>query len=97
MIGRERRGEGEGGVPVTGGTLVTEDKGNLLEVATPVGAFHLSLKKISMVFSLVVLIVLLNVQTLPGVEANRCFAVLVFSTLMWATEVIFIDLPLVPC
>lgn len=87
MIGRERRGEGEGGAPAAGGTLVTDDASNLLQVPTPVGAFKLTTKKICLVISVAVLVTLLNVTILPTVEANRCFAILVFSTLMWATEV----------
>lgn len=87
MIGRERRGEGEGGAPAAGGTLFTDDANNLLQVPTPVGAFKLTTKKICLVISVAVLVTLLNVTILPTVEANRCFAILVFSTVMWATEV----------
>ena len=87
MIGRERRGEGEGGPPVSGGTLVTEEVKAILQVPTPAGAFKLTGKKISLVIAIAVFIALLNTPVLPTVEANRCFAVLIFSTIMWATEV----------
>ena len=86
MIGRERRGEGDGEVKAIGATLVTEPEGGLIQVPTPVGRFTLTSKKIYLVISVVVFIVLLNVTVLDSVEANKCFAILVFSTIMWATE-----------
>jgi len=87
MIGRERRGEGEGDRKAIGATLVTEADGGLFHVATPVGHFNLTRKKIFLVFAIAVFIILLNRPMVDGVEANRCFAILVFSTIMWATEV----------
>lgn len=87
MIGRERRGDGDGETKAIGATLVTEPEGGLLQVPTPVGRFRLTRKKIYLVISIVVFIVLLNVSVLEDVEPNKCFAILVFSTIMWATEV----------
>lgn len=79
MIGRERRGEG--GAPVD----TTEEKA--FEVRTRVGRVRLSRRKAWVVISALVFAILLNVSTVEGDEANRCFAVLVFATLLWATEV----------
>jgi phosphate transporter len=87
MIGRERRGEGDGGIKAIGATLVTEEDGGLLHVATPVGHFNLTRKKIFLVFAVAVFIILLNMPMLDEVEANKCFAILIFCTIMWATEV----------
>jgi phosphate transporter len=87
MIGRERRGEGDGDIKAIGATLVTEEDGSLLHVATPVGGFNLTRKKIFLVFAITVFVILLNMPMLDEVEANRCFAILIFSTIMWATEV----------
>lgn len=87
MIGRERRGEGDGEVKAIGSTLVNKDEEGIVGVPTPVGRFTLTKKKISLLVAAVVFIVLLNVQTLDKAPANRCFAILVFSTIMWATEV----------
>lgn len=87
MIGKERRGENDGQLKAIGATLVKEDESGLLDVSTPVGRFRLTKKKISLVVAVGLFITLLNVQTVEGEEANRCFAILMFSTVMWATEV----------
>jgi phosphate transporter len=89
MIGRERRGDIDGQVKAIGASLIKDDESGLLEVGTPMGRFKLTNKKISIVVAVAALLTLLNVQTVKGVEANRCFAILVFSTIMWATEVPF--------
>ncbi|KAI0064930.1 SPX-domain-containing protein [Artomyces pyxidatus] len=83
MIGRERRGES--GTPLAP-VDPTDEKG--LEVRTPVGRVRLSRKRLWIFLAAVVFVVLLNVQSLSGEEANRCFAVLVFATILWATEAI---------
>lgn len=89
MIGQARRGEGESGtVRALGGTLLLEPEKGLLDVQTPVGHVKFTRKQLYLVISVVTFIVLLNVQTIDKVEANRCFAVLIFATLMWATEAI---------
>lgn len=93
MIGHERRGSAaDGGSPGTlrtlGGTLVVEPEKGVLDVQTPAGRFKLTLKQIFLLISVIVLVVLLNVSVVDGVEANRCLAVLVFATVMWATEAI---------
>jgi phosphate transporter len=83
MIGQERRGEG--GTPLGAPVDTTEEKA--FEVHTRVGRVRLSRRKVWVVLSTLIFAVLLNVQTVKGEEANRCFAVLVFATLLWATEV----------
>lgn len=88
MIGHARRGEGEsGGLKALGGSLVVEDEGGL-NVATPAGRFRLKLRHMWLLLSIIVFVVLLNVQSIEGEEANKCFAVLIFATLLWATEAI---------
>lgn len=80
MIGQERRGED---IKMIGATLVVEEESSLLRI----GRFRLTHKKISLVFAIAVFILLLSVPMLDDAEASRCFAILVFSTIMWATEV----------
>lgn len=83
MIGRERRGEN--GIPLGAPLDTTVEKA--FEVRTRVGRVRLSRRKAWVIVSALVFATLLNVQTVEGDEANRCFAVLVFATLLWATEV----------
>jgi phosphate transporter len=90
MISRERRGENDGTIKST----VTWDEGvKVLGVPTPFGRFQITQKRISIAVAVVVFLILLSVQLLQGVEANRCLAILVFSTIMWATEVILLSTP----
>ncbi|KAI0926346.1 hypothetical protein AcV5_008835 [Taiwanofungus camphoratus] len=91
MIGHARRGRGDGdgaGGLGPGGSLVPEPEKGLLDVRTRVGHFKLTAKQVYLLVAVIVFVVLLNVQTVEGVEANRCFAILVFATIMWATEAI---------
>jgi len=94
MIGRERRGEG--GTPLGAPVDTTEEKA--FEVRTRVGRVRLSRRKAWIVLSVLIFSILLNVQTIEEEEANRCFAVLVFVTLLWATEAIplFVTSTMVP-
>ncbi|ESK87596.1 phosphate transporter [Moniliophthora roreri MCA 2997] len=87
MIGRERRGEGEGTQP-TGATLVKEETPGLFEVPTPAGRLKVTRRKLYFIISVAIFIALLNIQVVDIVEANRCFAVLIFCTILWATEAI---------
>lgn len=86
MIGRERRGEGPAS-DVFGATLVKEPKPGLFSVTTPFGRLTITQKVLHLAIALVIFIVLLNIQVVEGGEANRCFAILVFCTILWATEV----------
>lgn len=89
MIARERRGTGGGGE--TSGIRIEdgEEKGVLLDVGTPVGRFRLSRKVVWLILAGVVALVLGNVDCVEGREANTCLAILVFATILWATEVCF--------
>lgn len=97
MIGRERRGESDGQVKALGGTIDTKEEA-LLAVPTPVGRFSITSKGISLVAALVVFGLLLRFPMVEGEEANRCFAILCFSTVLWATEAIplFVTSMMVP-
>ncbi|KAH9070821.1 SPX-domain-containing protein [Lactarius deliciosus] len=94
MIGRERRGEN--GTPL--GVPVDTTVEKAFEVRTRVGRVRLSRRKAWVILSALVFALLLNVQTVEGEEANRCFAVLVFATLLWATEAIplFVTSTMIP-
>ncbi|CAE6410137.1 unnamed protein product [Rhizoctonia solani] len=85
MIGRERRGEGaDGRVKALGLGDVDSQAEPLLTV------FGLKLTKRKLVLLLAILLfaVLLNVRMVEGREANRCLAILIFATILWATEAI---------
>lgn len=69
------------------GTLVQE-KGTE-KVLVQLGKVGLTRKVVYALIACVVFGVLLGVQSVDGVEANNCFAVLVFATVLWATEVRF--------
>ncbi|KAH9991722.1 SPX domain-containing protein [Russula vinacea] len=94
MIGRERRGEG--GTPLGAPVDTTEEKA--FEVHTRVGRVRLSRRKTWIIISALIFATLLNVSIVEGDEANRCFAVLVFATMLWATEAIplFVTSTMVP-
>ncbi|KAJ7107067.1 SPX domain-containing protein [Mycena epipterygia] len=90
MIGRERRGDGDA-PGATGATLVTEDEvdgkpGVVLRLGP--ARLRVTTKKIALLAAIAVFVALLNRQTVDGQEANRCFAVLMFCTVLWATEAI---------
>ncbi|KAJ6543566.1 SPX domain-containing protein [Mycena vulgaris] len=88
MIGRERRGDGDG-AGVTGASLLKEEEENG-KGGLRLGPLRLRVtkKKVAMLFAIAVFVGLLNTQTVEGREANRCFAVLMFCTVLWATEAI---------
>lgn len=86
MIGRERRGEALA-EDTAGATLVHKPEAGLVDIPTPVGKFKITKRKIFKVLALLVFVLLLNVQVVEGVEANRCFAILTLCTILWATEV----------
>ena len=92
MIGRERRGEN--GTPLGAPVDTTVEK--TFEVRTRVGRVRLSRRKAWVIFSALVFTTLLNVHSVEGEEANRCLAVLVFATLLWATEVRWPFFPMLP-
>ncbi|KAF8963087.1 SPX domain-containing protein [Flammula alnicola] len=87
MIGRERRGEGAA-EDAAGATLVQEAEAAIADIPTPVGKFKITKRRIFKVVALAIFALLLNVQVVKGEEANRCFAILSFCTVLWATEAI---------
>ncbi|EKM57858.1 uncharacterized protein PHACADRAFT_251746 [Phanerochaete carnosa HHB-10118-sp] len=98
MVGHARRGEESATVRALGGTLVLEPEKGLLDISTPVGRIKFKRNHISLLVAIVTFIVLLNVTVIDKIAANRCFAILVFATLMWATEAIplFVTSMLIP-
>ncbi|KAJ3572882.1 hypothetical protein NP233_g2793 [Leucocoprinus birnbaumii] len=88
MIGRERRGEGSR-MDLAGATLVKEPEEPLVDIPTPVGRFKITSKLIWGAIAVLVFAVLLSVDIFEGkVEANHCFAILIFCTILWASEAI---------
>ncbi|KXN91756.1 hypothetical protein AN958_12370 [Leucoagaricus sp. SymC.cos] len=87
MIGRERRGEGSR-MDLAGATLIKEPEEPLVDIPTPVGRFKVTSKVIWGAIAVAVFAVLLNVKVVEVETANNCFAVLVFCTILWASEAI---------
>ncbi|KAF7773130.1 hypothetical protein Agabi119p4_5297 [Agaricus bisporus var. burnettii] len=108
MIGNERRGDRNSPTPgalgdrhngdLAGAVLIKEPKEPLMAIRTPIGRLKVTWKLIWLAFALLVFIVLANVPTVDGDAANSCFAVLVFCTILWASEAIplFVTSLLVP-
>ncbi|KAI0636294.1 Sodium/sulfate symporter [Trametes polyzona] len=99
MISQARRGASdESGMIAMGGSLIIEPERGLLNVQTPVGRVKLTAKMLYALIGLVVFLVLLNVQIVDGAEANKCLAILVFATILWATEAIplFVTSTMIP-
>jgi len=88
MIGRERRGEGDM-EDTAGATLIHEPEPTIVDIPTPIGIFTITRRRIFKVVAVAIFILLLNIQVVPGQEANRCFAILSFCTVLWATEASF--------
>ena len=86
MIGRERRGEGDT-MDSVGAVLANPPDRAIISIPTPVGRFKITKKYVFRIFSVVVLVTLLNKTVLEEQEANRCLAILSFCTILWATEV----------
>ncbi|KAJ6489019.1 SPX domain-containing protein [Mycena sanguinolenta] len=92
MIGRERRGDGD--AVGMGASLVPQEDDALLNgkpglvLNLGFARVRVTQKKIMLLVSIAVFIWLLNRRTISEPEANRCFAVLMFCTLLWATEAI---------
>ncbi|EUC64788.1 transporter, divalent anion:Na+ symporter (DASS) family protein, partial [Rhizoctonia solani AG-3 Rhs1AP] len=85
MIGKERRGEGaDGRVKALGLGHVDSQAEPLLTVC----GLKLTKRKLVLFLAIVLFVTLLNVRMVEGKEANRCLAILVFATVLWATEAI---------
>ncbi|KAJ7053590.1 SPX domain-containing protein [Mycena amicta] len=95
MIGRERRGDGG----TFAGAVLLEDEDTLgpadsqnpkpgwVITLGPRTRIRVTRKKIALLGAIAVFVALLNHQTVQGTEANRCYAILMFCTVLWATEV----------
>lgn len=84
MVGQERR------VTSAGLKRVEEPSAPKWSVKVPYTEIYVSVEKkvIPLAICLLVFFVLASVSIFDDVAKNRCFAVLVFSTMMWASEVI---------
>jgi phosphate transporter len=87
MIGRERRGEVDGDSETAGGTLEVQQEAKAVQIPTPLGRLKLKRRHIWKAIAVSAFLTLLRVQSVDGEEANRCFAILVFATILWASEV----------
>ena len=91
MIGKERRGESDGQMrsldELATDATAFDSPSSSLTVPTPFGPLKVKKKKFFLPVAIAVFIALLEIQVVEGVEANNCFAILVFATLLWATEV----------
>ncbi|KAH9847813.1 Sodium/sulfate symporter [Lenzites betulinus] len=99
MISQARRGANEDtGMTALGGSLIVEAERGLLSVQTPIGRVKLTSKMLYALIGVVVFLVLLNVHAVEGTEANKCLAILVFATILWASEAIplFVTSTLIP-
>ncbi|KAH9902404.1 Sodium/sulfate symporter [Cubamyces lactineus] len=99
MISQARRGASDdNGMIAMGGSLIVEPERGLLTIQTPIGRVKLTGKLLYALVAVVVFLVLLNVRVVEGAEANKCLAILVFATILWATEAIplFVTSTLIP-
>jgi phosphate transporter len=91
MIGKERRGESDGQAKslgeVDGDAATPGAPSSNWTLRTPFGPLKFKKKKIFLPIAVAVFIALLKSNVVAGVEANNCFAILIFATLLWATEV----------
>lgn len=86
MIAQQRRGDVEG-EPLAMGALLKKPGPGLFFIPTPLGTIRVTKKMIYKIIAGIIFVTLLNVSVVDGIEANRCFAILMFCTFLWATEV----------
>lgn len=89
MIAQERRGENEG-EPTAIASLLRKPGPGLFFIPTPLGTIRVTKKMLYKIAAGILFVTLLNISVVDAVEANRCFAILMFCTFLWATEVIFL-------
>ena len=86
MLAQERRGDAD--TPDGGAILIREEEGGTMDIPTPLGGFKLKRKRVALIVAITAFIILMNRSVVKdGPEANKCFAILIFSTIMWASEV----------
>lgn len=94
MIGQERRGETDGQVKSLTTVGGKQPSKPLITLSTPLGRLKIKNKHISLLTAAATFAVILNVRIVDGLEANRCLAILVFATILWATEVERMSIPI---
>lgn len=88
MLAQERRGEAGVSDAMGGGILVRQEESGIVNIPTPLGGFSFKRKRVSLIVAITVFIALMNMDVIKDdPEANKCFAILIFSTIMWASEV----------
>jgi phosphate transporter len=91
MISDERRGETDGQVRSLGvvdaDPISSGDTSNNFVLNTRFGTLRFKKKKAFFPIALLAFIGVLKGRVVPGVEANNCLGILVFATILWATEV----------
>lgn len=99
MIDAERRGraENDDDTDNEGNQAIRPSTHNFV-FETPLGTIRFRKKKIFVLVGLAVFIFLLKYSVVSEVEANNCFAILVFATILWASEAIplFVTALLIP-
>jgi phosphate transporter len=86
MIAQQRRGDLED-EPTAIGALYRSPGPGLFYIPTPLGTIRVTKKMIYKIIAGIIFVILLNVEVVEKVEANRCFAILMLCTFLWATEV----------
>ncbi|KAG5652755.1 hypothetical protein H0H81_003842 [Sphagnurus paluster] len=87
MIAQQRRGDLED-EPTEMGVLYKKPGPGLFFIPTPLGTIRVTKKMIYKIGAGVLFTSILVTPVVEGVEANRCFAILIFCTFLWATEAI---------
>ena len=87
MISQARRGETDGEVKAIGEHAESSGSHALYVINTSIGRVKIKTRHVFLAIAVAILVTLLNVQMVETVAANNCMAVLVFATILWATEV----------
>lgn len=91
MINNERRGEAGGQVRSLGNgeiePMAFSTSSHNFVFRTRFGTLRFKKKKGFLPIAAIMFIGILQARVVAGVEANNCFAILIFATLLWATEV----------
>ncbi|KAI6122355.1 SPX domain-containing protein [Pisolithus croceorrhizus] len=88
MIGQERRGALGTDATIAGAMVVGYEEKGLVNIRMPLGSIKLTTKQFCLFLAVAVFVTLLNIKVVDDAEANKCFAILVFSTVLWASEAI---------
>lgn len=91
MVGQERKA-----------VSIAVQSGTPTKIRTPFGKFSVTSaqfkKTIIAIICVSIFVTLLNVKTFAGIEESNCFAILIFASLLWATELmpLFVTALMVP-